>query len=145
MGKASAPDPGRVERMQEVGAIESPFEVEDDEKAEAAPPVMPQVVPAEPAEVAEARAAARAELPKGDYVDALVNALLARSGPITDGWLSQIRQAVESAGDYDELLGRLAEMFDSLPLDELGRVIEQASTAAERAGRYDVQGEAGGA
>lgn len=40
MGKASAPDPGRVERMQEVGAIESPFEVEDDEKAEAAPHVL---------------------------------------------------------------------------------------------------------
>lgn len=78
-----------------------------------------------------------------DYVDALVDALANRAGPISDGWLAQVREAVSAASDYDDLLGRLAEMFESLPIDELGTLIEGASAAADRGGRYDVTVEAG--
>jgi phage gp29-like protein len=80
-----------------------------------------------------------------DYTDALVDALAQRAGPVTDGWLDTVRAAVDSATTYDELLGRLADMFETLPLDELGLAIEQAGAAAGLAGRYDATVETAGA
>lgn len=106
-------------------------------------------VPAAPAanddDAKAAQAAARAQLGDApdDYTSALVDALADKAGPITDGWLDTIRAVVESAQSYDELLGRLSELFGTLPLDELGRVIEDASATAGMAGRYDVAVETG--
>ncbi len=80
-----------------------------------------------------------------DYVDALVDALAARAGGISDGWLDTVRSIVASAPDYDELLGRLSQLFTALPLDELGGVLDEAIGAGGLAGRYDVTVEHGDA
>lgn len=91
---------------------------------------------------AQAMRATQADQSERDYVDALVDALAERAGAVTDGWLDTLRAIVQSASSYDELLGRLAELLDTLPLDELGLVLDQAIAASGMAGRYDVTVEA---
>lgn len=81
---------------------------------------------------------------KRDYVDGLVQQLADRAGPVTDAWIEQMRGVVESAQDYDELLGNLSELVETIPLDQLAQLIEGASTAAGLAGRESVDAESRG-
>lgn len=91
-----------------------------------------------------ALAAATAQRVPDDYLATLVDQLAQRAGPHVDGWLDQIRDEVAAATDLDDLLGRLSLLLTDLPLDELATLIGDASGAADRAGRSDVQDESDG-
>jgi phage gp29-like protein len=74
-----------------------------------------------------------------DLVDALVERLADQGAPIIEGWVGELRRAVESADSYEEVLQKLAQLSYALPLDQLGQVLAEASAQAALAGRSDVQ------
>lgn len=76
------------------------------------------------------------------FVDVLVDQLAEQAGPITDGWVAVIRAQVQQAVSFDDLLQRLSLLLSELPLDDLGRIIEQASGASHAAGQSDAQDDA---
>lgn len=124
---------------QERLGIPEPESDETDILVAEATPAAP-VVPAPGAP--PALAAATAQRP-ATYMDALVDQLAQRAGPSVDGWVTQIRAEVSAATDFEDLLARLSVLLVDLPLDELAQTIGEASAAAERAGRSDVQDESG--
>jgi phage gp29-like protein len=74
-----------------------------------------------------------------DLVDALVERLADQGAPVIEGWVGEVRRAVESADSYEEVLQRLAQLSYSLPLDDLGQMLAEASAQAGLGGRSDVQ------
>jgi phage gp29-like protein len=74
-----------------------------------------------------------------DLVDALVERLADQGAPVIEGWVGEVRRAVESADSYEEVLQKLAQLSYALPLDQLGQVMAEASAQASLAGRSDVQ------
>jgi phage gp29-like protein len=72
-----------------------------------------------------------------NFIDNLIDGLAERAGPITDQWVAAIREQVQLAGSFDDLLERLSRLLSELPLDDLGTAIEQASNVAHAAGQSD--------
>lgn len=131
----------RIWAQQQIGVPEP--EGDEELLVEARAPA--SVEPLESDAAASAVARLDAQPPADDFVDALVEALRREAGAVTDGWLDTIRAIVESASSYDELLGRLAELMTSLPLDALGTAIDGAVAASGLGGRFDATLEAGDA
>lgn len=137
---------GRQWAQEKLGIPEP--EGDEDVLSESAPAAVPVPVlesdnPAPPTANAKRRDAVAARAQPDDYVDAVVEQLAMRAGQVTDGWLATIRAIVSSSTSYDEMLGRLAELLTTLPLDELGETIEGAIAASGSAGRYDAAIEGG--
>lgn len=109
-------------------------QAEEDEPVLGAVPSAP-AAPAQRAAATARRPAAATRQP--DYVDALVDALMARSHAPNMAWVDRIRREIETAASFDELLAGLSQLLQDLPLDELAQVVAGASAAAERAGRVD--------
>jgi phage gp29-like protein len=74
-----------------------------------------------------------------DLVDALVERLADQGAPVIEGWVGEVRRAVESADSYEDVLQKLAQLSYSLPLDDLGQLLAEASAQAGLGGRSDVQ------
>lgn len=74
-----------------------------------------------------------------DLVDALVERLADQGAPVIEGWVGEVRRAVESADSYEDVLQKLAQLSYSLPLDDLGQLLAEASAQAGLGGRSDVK------
>lgn len=91
-------------------------------------------------------AAATAQRPAAEsraYSDALAQALMPLAEPELDAWVAEVRAALADAPSFDQLLARLADLQQQLPIERLGLLLADAFAAADRAGRADVEDEAG--
>ncbi|MGO1072314.1 DUF935 domain-containing protein [Lysobacter sp. CA199] len=59
--------------------------------------------------------------------------------PMIEGWIEQIRVALQRATSIEEARAALDRMAEQLDLEEYAAVMREASVAAELAGRYQVQ------
>ena len=84
------------------------------------------------AAAANAAAAARRE---AAVQDELLTALEAAGQPIVDGWLDQVRVAVNEAASLEDLAVRLLELYPKLETGDLTTVIGQAMALANVSGR----------
>lgn len=71
--------------------------------------------------------------------DLIAQRLAEESQPLTDRWLEQIEVMLEQAESLEEFRAMLIAAFPALPVEELGTLLGEASTAAQAAGRYDVE------
>ena len=82
-----------------------------------------------------AAAAAKAAQARQREQDEILAALEETVGPITDGWLDQIRRAVNEAPDLESLAARLLEIFPTLGVDDTATLIGQALALGNVAAR----------
>lgn len=82
--------------------------------------------------------ATNAETPRTpDFLDALAERLADTAGGEVDAWIVRIRDEVNAANGFDDLLGRLSTLLTDLPLDTLGVALTDAFGVAHRAGAAD--------
>lgn len=58
--------------------------------------------------------------------------------PVTDGWINQIKELVDSVQSLEELRDKLFELIPNMQLDEYAKVMAEALTAANLAGRTEL-------
>lgn len=81
------------------------------------------------------------DAPPVDYLEALAQQVAAKTGGITDAWVATIREEVQAAASFEDLLLRLADLQSSLPIDQLGDVLTDAFGLSHRAGMSDAADE----
>lgn len=81
--------------------------------------------------------------PDADALAALVADADRLSGPVYDRTVAALQKLAEQCGSLDELLGRLTELYPEIDADQLARVMEGATTAANLTGRASVLAGAG--
>lgn len=90
-----------------------------------------------------ATAANREQTPAAEPVERLADQLTERLAPVTEAWLKHIRDVVDQAESWDDVREGLLALTAELSLDDYGRAMSEALTAAAMAGRYDIVKEAG--
>lgn len=100
---------------------------------EADAPTAPPTEPG-PAEFAEAE-------PPGAQLENWIERLSEQAGPAFDAMLEPLRELVMNARSFDEIQANLAGLYEEMPDGQFAAILAEAMTAAEFAGRYDVQEE----
>ncbi len=93
----------------------------------------------EPEKDQAATAAASAAKPEPDYTDNQVQQLQDATDPALIDMQEQIKQLLDEVDTMEEFQDRLIEAFNYLDIDSLAETIQEAMSAAELAGRFDVQ------
>lgn len=87
----------------------------------------------------------RASPDPGDYAEAQSARLAAAAEPALAGWLDRVRAELDATlnrgGDLADFGGRLLSLYPELPDGELTALMGEALTAAELAGRYELEHE----
>lgn len=76
--------------------------------------------------------------------DLIADRLALESDVVIAGWLQQIEVMLEKAGSLEEFREMLLSAYGDLPEGELAQVLAASMTAAQAAGRFDVEMESGG-
>lgn len=76
-----------------------------------------------------------ADSPGADTLELFINELQRRAGPITGGWIDQVRELVMSAESFEAMLDGLLAL--DMPLDEMTDALSSAMRAATLAGQAD--------
>lgn len=95
--------------------------------------------------VPPARAQNRAQRPAPRTTDAQVTRAAADGDPMVQEWVETIRQALAESASLEDFRDRLLELYPNLPTRAFGELMQEALTAAQLAGRYDIVAQAHGA
>lgn len=76
--------------------------------------------------------------------DPIAERLTQETSPAMAAWLARIEAMLAAAGSLEEFRQMLLAAYANLPEDDLAEVLGDAMTAAEAAGRFDVEVESGG-
>lgn len=74
----------------------------------------------------------------GDVADRYADRAQAQSAALLDDLLAPVRALVESASTLEEIRDGLIELYPDMDANGLGELIQQALSAAELAGRYEI-------
>jgi len=78
------------------------------------------------------------QIPDADPVDQLAANLDKEAAPLVENLVEPVRDLVMTAGSLEEISGKIPDLFPYMDAGDLGALIQQATTAAMLAGRYDV-------
>lgn len=99
----------------------------------------PQPAPAEPIDVQSLKNVDFAEQQPNNFAPVLQsNRLNTEMQPITDQWINQIKELVDSVQSLEELRDKLFKLIPDMQLDEYAKVMAEALTAANLAGRTEL-------